>query len=1831
MGIPPLVMLAIQLIITVASVIYQRQRAQKMKAQAEAEADKQRGFQLVTEGQAEPVNVYYGRNKVGGTRVYHRVAGTMVSPCPLPTAPGHMITSRDNGKRVTSVVVTGYAAASLDGTVKVPATAGTFININTTASVGATTLSLNIGAQTAENLPAFQPGCSITLKHPSIIYTGDTAPTDVKEFTYTIASFTSGALVVTLTGVSTNETTTPALATWSASDGSLKDNELLFIQQVIGYAGINKVYSIEVDGKDLKDPFFNSTLHSTGSIRCHIYEDGNVADPMMAANDASRATAKFTNCAYLSMVFRLNRKEPQYQGIPTVQCYIEGQKVYKLEKVGGVVQLSSSKEYSNNPALCLLDYMMSSVYGKGLPASRIDLDSFYEAMLICDIRAPLQDGTSIAPPLGELWEEKVAQVPGAVRDIHLYECNMGIDTTRPVRDNIEVILETMGQAELLWSGGKYKLQLVYPMEYGAMHTVYSGSNKDMKFGAGTYNIGDMVQYPGGSSPGPDINIYRSLIDNNSATPGTNPSAWAADVVKAFLTDDDIIRDESITQAWPNSQQRLNYFTVKFLNEAKNFTQDSVSWPPKFENGGPYDIYLAEDKDILLEGEMFQAGDCTEFHAKATAEERVRFSRSNIVYSFGVPIKYAFLEPGDIFRVNSEVLGIPGELMRVEEIKINDKLQAIIQAYRYDCRQLAWNAKDDEVVDNLQVYQSEEIKQATNLTWAPNPADISVALSSGRLSWTAADDKRVKEYHVKITKAPYASIGLNTLWNNLGVTQGTSFEVPLMVPGTYVLTVVASDGAGKFAPEMSFWTGSRWPRKEVVLGGALSQTTLVTIYKQAATIPATPSGGQFDFETFKLVTTPVDTVPAGWSQTIPATSSTPTWVSQAVAKAIFPSTKSAAHPPGITTWSVPVQFTQSGAAGMTFKLTADNYVFIYTSATGVTTPDNITLTASLANAPAGATATYAWETNYEGSGGWVPHANTAATLVVNKSEFASAKWKGYKATVTVTPAGGSATVLSDTLTLAKISDGSGLTVLMPNETHNLNANEAGVVSSYAGSGTPIMVWYNTEPIPYSATPAVVGTFTIATPVVNPVGGITVGSISAQAPNSAIVADHSNMTQSLKQVTISYPLTFYAHDGSVWAANKIQSINKSKDGQNAITGELSNSAHILQVAADTGTIDYTGSGTRIYVKSGGANLPYDPAGSPAINTFKVASSFISGSCTVGSFSNGSPTFTGMLVGNHSGAEASSFPIVIRYTITVKKHDGTDYVFTLDQTLAKGGVGQTGQKSVSLSLYQWNSNVPAPPSSGLTTYTWATSAHALGSPAPNNGWLINPGNNNNPSLLLYEVKKTIVVPNSETVSTANWSSGVGPVQNSSGPPGMNFAMVRAYKWALTVPTTPVGGVWTWASLSLTTLPSGWFNDSASAGSGVQGQTLWEASININDAPGTATHNMGSWTGASLKAVGYSGANGPVGNSYVKAYCKTTAANLTVSTSTTTSTGQTSVPPNGWATVALVNGWNVNSSAMLPLANGESMYQSDGIYNPQTNTITWETPYLSNLKVGNLSAISANLGTVSITGGGCLNGGWIDTNGNWIGTDDQPGFFINSLMAKFGSPKNYLTWNNTNLTYTGSLQAVSGTFDSLTVTSNGYAKSGDVFLATDQTYTRSPNGGWALSNLSNNPVFFIGKKQWAGVPHSGLPGDKFLTYYNGILQLYGTDIINTDNITNGAVSNVISGLNSVFLSEAGGKTVIMVSMTGVAHAANAGEAAVALQLNLYRGGVFIVSHGFVAQTPHGVDDFTASWMTDYPAGNGNTTYSATITAPYGGYAEAYNGSNQPANAFMVVMNLKR
>jgi hypothetical protein len=306
---------------------------------------------------------------------------------------------------------------------------------------------------------------------------------------------------------------------------SSKTNAFIFFQQVLSQGPIQAVYDIIVDeSRLLNDPTLGTDLYAKqlnkieAALRIDAFYAGSQVDKLMANNFGDRKNASFDNMSYASVYARLDRENPQFSGVPVIQFLIEGKKVKKLIRSGTVENYSytfTSLQYSNNPAWVLLDYLMDEISGKAIKSSKIDLGSFYDVAQICD--EIVQEDVRVA---GNIWRPFDNSRVVHSRNLPRYECNIVIDTEKPIRDNVEAILSCIGDARLVWVNGKYKLNYQYP-----------ATNEDLNL---------------------------ALV----------------------ITDDDLILNQNFEISFPDASSKLNHCTVKFHNESENFKEDTASWPPK---------------------------------------------------------------------------------------------------------------------------------------------------------------------------------------------------------------------------------------------------------------------------------------------------------------------------------------------------------------------------------------------------------------------------------------------------------------------------------------------------------------------------------------------------------------------------------------------------------------------------------------------------------------------------------------------------------------------------------------------------------------------------------------------------------------------------------------------------------------------------------------------------------------------------------------------------------------------------------------------------------------------------------------------------------------------------------------------------------------------------------------------------------------------------------------------------------------------------------------------------------------------------------------------------
>lgn len=454
-----------------------------------------------------------------------------------------------------------------------------------------------------------------------------------------------------------------------------KYNVLLYVQQALCIGGIDTILDWEVDSSNFDKRGFRHTFEwsPTGGTACNL-----------ATVNGVPSTNKFTNTAYVTQVYKLNRDNYNYSGVPQVTAFVRGQKIYSVTETGGVYSLSASKAFSNNPAYVLLDYLTRSkeLGGCGYPVSSVDLASFYAAASICN--TIVASNVDVVGRVNGVKPVAEGETPDtASRHIRLYECNITLDTGETYRNNIETLLETMGQAELIWSNGQYKLVLDYP---------------------------------------------EDLSEQNA-------------LITASYTDADII-GSAIDLGWSGASDRYNRATVRFLNEEQDFATDSISYPAR--GSATHITYLAEDNGVENEYSTFLPGATHYKNAKALAENIVKNSRIQRVLSLEIGRKALIHDVGDLIKITSDVVGIEDEVYRIESMTVTDELTVKMTVVRFEYTTLAWNVSDN-ITTTPRTFVLRSDGNVSNLQWTAGSR--TGAKSNGWLSWDEPDDVDVRSYHI----------------------------------------------------------------------------------------------------------------------------------------------------------------------------------------------------------------------------------------------------------------------------------------------------------------------------------------------------------------------------------------------------------------------------------------------------------------------------------------------------------------------------------------------------------------------------------------------------------------------------------------------------------------------------------------------------------------------------------------------------------------------------------------------------------------------------------------------------------------------------------------------------------------------------------------------------------------------------------------------------------------------------------------------------------------------------------------------------------------------------
>ncbi len=293
------------------------------------------------------------------------------------------------------------------------------------------------------------------------------------------------------------------------------DNEYLHMVLAMSEGEINSfenVYLNDVLSTDSKFTGFLDVYKHTGS-------DTQAADSNLVTSVSGwTSNHQLKGTAYLYIKMKYDQ-DVYASGLLTITADIKGVKVYDPR--------TATTAWSDNPILCIRDYLTNSRYGRGIESSLIDDTTFNAAANYCD---------------------ELVTIGGVSKT--RYTCNGVVDTSQGSMDVLKKLL-TACRGFLVFSGGKYKLII------DKVETAAFTFSEDNIIGAWSIKLGDKNN---------QFNRMRANFFNPDR-------AWQPDIAVVDSTtlrtqDNGLLLEKTIDLPFTSDIDRAKMITTINLNQSR---------------------------------------------------------------------------------------------------------------------------------------------------------------------------------------------------------------------------------------------------------------------------------------------------------------------------------------------------------------------------------------------------------------------------------------------------------------------------------------------------------------------------------------------------------------------------------------------------------------------------------------------------------------------------------------------------------------------------------------------------------------------------------------------------------------------------------------------------------------------------------------------------------------------------------------------------------------------------------------------------------------------------------------------------------------------------------------------------------------------------------------------------------------------------------------------------------------------------------------------------------------------------------------------------------------
>jgi hypothetical protein len=586
------------------------------------------------------------------------------------------------------------------------------------------------------------------------------------------------------------------------------DNNYLYMASVLCEGEIESIDEIYIDDKLVTwaSALSHGTVTEVGSGDSNFYKDSTShiqvqpffgLDNQVSSSVLSTSTNWGTNhrlrgVAYLALRFTWN--QDIFGQIPQVKVTLKGKKVYDPR--------TTTTAYSSNPALCLLDYLRSERYGKGLlnSAFEANFQSFQDSADECETQVTPYSGGS---------------------DINVFDTNAVLDSSQKIIDNVKKLLNPM-RALFTYTQGTYKLKI--ESTGTAVKTITSdhvvggakvlGERKNNKYNRviGTFVNPDKnwqqdtISFPPADDsalPSEDQHATMKALDNDTLLEGNFDFP---NVTSPYQAEDlcEIILKRSRNQL--QVQLRL---TSEFLNLAIGDIVQ-IYYPTGGFNNKPFRVLgMTINEDLTVDVQLYEHQD--NFYTWTSKAEAPTIADTSLPNPYSVQAP-ASLTLGDtlieynqtpLIALDVTIGASPDSFVDYYQVEyklstdtnyiiyaqgsgLNHRVLNVIEQATYDVRVKA--------VNSLGVSSSYVSAQRTIVGSTEPPSDVedfacNIVNSDAHLSWEQIPDLDLSHYQIR-----YSTLTEGAEWqNSVSLVEkvsrpATSITVPARV-GTYLIKAV----------------------------------------------------------------------------------------------------------------------------------------------------------------------------------------------------------------------------------------------------------------------------------------------------------------------------------------------------------------------------------------------------------------------------------------------------------------------------------------------------------------------------------------------------------------------------------------------------------------------------------------------------------------------------------------------------------------------------------------------------------------------------------------------------------------------------------------------------------------------------------------------------------------------------------------------------------------------------------------------------------------------------------------------------------------------------------